>query len=71
MPESIEQKKAWEIAEGYREKHFPAADYPNIQIQKVWREMESNTLCIRYESAFGRPVGWWHYMDTKDGLTWW
>jgi len=62
-------KKDEELAQEYRQQHFPISDYPLVQIDKIWRE--DDILCISYITAFDRPVGWWHYRQEAKDLIWW
>lgn len=62
-------KQDEELAQEYRQKHFPIGDYPAVQIDKIWRE--DDILCISYITEFDRPVGWWHYRQEAKELVWW
>jgi len=67
----MERSEDQQIVESCREKYFPNEYYPNIQIKEVWREPDTGVLCVRYISAFGRDIGWWHYRSKQNGLIWW
>jgi hypothetical protein len=58
------------LAEVYREQHFPISSYPHVQIEKFWRDQE-NYLCIQYVSDFNRNLDWYHYRESEAGLYWW
>jgi hypothetical protein len=61
--------KDWKLAEKYKMQH-PDYSKSSILIEDVWRD-KNDLLCVRYISAFNKPLNWFHYTLENGELTWW